>query len=321
MCPEGIRNKQDSALKRKASAGGGTPRPPTAAAPGGKPKPDQRLEAMQKKIKELEARLEASNSPVPAAQGAMEVEGVDDPNLDGAIVSARENLRYAQGTPEVVRGSIPGGYEAWEAKLKADLDRALAAKRATAPPAAQVAQAERHQATMAKKVDKAVEEFAELEKEQLELTARLEQGAKKVEEAKAALARATQEVRELAARVAAPPAVAAGTEGAAVPEEMVKLSEVLAWQAQVVEEYDRKMAEVAAVLAAHGEQASSPEGDAASVASELIFPEDLEDDAAWAKIDRSKRKAFLRKGQDVLASKVRDTLGKPGPIQVKFRKK
>jgi hypothetical protein len=118
-----------------------------------------------------------------------------------------------------------------------------------------------------------------------------------------------------------PPAVAAGTEGAAVPEEMVKLSEVLAWQAQVVEEYDRKMAEVAAVLAAHGEQASSPEGDAASFASELIFPEDLDDDAAWAKIDRSKRKAFLRKGQDVLASKVRDMLGKPGPIQVKFRKK
>ena len=115
--------------------------------------------------------------------------------------------------------------------------------------------------------------------------------------------------------------MAGGTEEAAVPEEVVKLSEVLAWQAQVIEEYDRKMAEVAAVLAAHGEQASSSEVDAASVASELNLPEDLEDDAAWAKINRSKRKAFLRKGQDLLASKVRDTIGKPGPIKVLFKKR
>ena len=64
--------------------------------------------------------------------------------------------------------------------------------------------------------------------------------------------------------------------------------------------------------------ANQPGGDAASEvapseAGDVVPLEQLEDDEVWSTVEKGKRKAFLRREREALASKVRTNLGRLKP--------
>ena len=85
--------------------------------------------------------------------------------------------------------------------------------------------------------------------------------------------------------------------------------------------FAQQVAQLKAMVAAQGEGGSAASEASQSVASDLGTMDDLEDDEAWSKVPTGRRKAFLRKERDALASKIRTSLGTVSTVSSPFLKK
>ena len=70
----------------------------------------------------------------------------------------------------------------------------------------------------------------------------------------------------------------------------------------------QQLAQLQALVGQGGSDAASEA--APSEAADVAPAEQLVDDEVWAKVDRGKRRALLRREREVLATKVRTSLGK-----------
>jgi len=268
----------------------------------------------RKKLEERLAQLDAVSKP--DADMAVDA-GDEDDDLAKAVVAARDKLKHAKSLPECMHNLLGEGYEACITRLQDELAKAQAAVRASNPTSKRLEGAEAHKARMVKRLDDA--RAAQVESDAAVLAAQklAEQRKAATAEAEAAVAKATQEVAELAVllasekasgQAAAPGAPPNATTGAAPPPPgcvSIAFAEK-AWQDREVV-FAKQLKELQDLLDQHAPGPGGQDG-SGSVASDIGNVEEL-DDEAWTKVTKSRRAALLRKSSDALASKVRSKLG------------
>ena len=137
-----------------------------------------------------------------------------------------------------------------------------------------------------------------------------------LEEAEAASAKASAEVAALAAKYAlertdtsnTAPAGADATESA--PPGFVSVSFAEEKWAEREAALAQQIAQLNALVASQGDGNAAASDASPSGAGDIAAMEDLEDDEAWNKVTRDKRKKVLGREREMLASKVRSNLGK-----------
>lgn len=205
---------------------------------------------------------------------------------------------------------------------------ALAARRAANPLKKQPESAEAHKARMEKKLADARAALLAREEELAEFQRRIQEQKATVRDAEAAAARASVEVATLAAqyaseRTAAPATDAAEPSGAHQPQPTAGFVSVAYAEEKWAEReqaYAQQMAQLQALVASHCEDGGQSEV-SPSEAGDIIPVDQLEDDEAWRKIERGKRRTVLRQERDALAKKVRINLGKVSSGASPFKKK
>jgi chromosome segregation ATPase len=273
------------------------------------------LASLQAEVKILRA---AGVAPTPAVVGdsGMDVDHVGAEAgasaLEAAISAARGELSEMQAFSDFHKSFIPD-YEGKLTQAKDKLEAALVARRNANPLKKQLEGAEGHQQRCTRKVAGAKELLEERRKQLAEAQAAMQRQEAALSEAEAVLAKADAQVADLAARFAsersaAPPAAAVHVHShcGSPPEGFVSLAyaqeQWLAREAAVaaqIEELQRLVA---------GTEASAPLEAAPSEVGDPL--EDLEDDVAWGKIDKSKRKIVVNRQRDRLAKEVRTSLSK-----------
>ena len=322
----------------KGPAGGQRTKPSTAERQLRQAAKGKRGENAGKKqaheISKLKAELEELRK-ASAGKADSPAKPADDMDLDGgsgqldeAVSAARIRLKHAKDMPESVRDLLAGGHAACLAKVQAEYDAALAARRAANPLKKQLEGAETHKARMVKKL----EETRAVLQEQLEavdaLNRQMADQKVLVAEAEAASAKATAEVSALVAQYASertdPDIKAAGCAGgpAVVPAGCVSLQFAEEQWAEREAAFAQQMAQLQALLG-HQPEGTNPTPSEAtpSVAGDVGSIDDLEDDNAWQKVAKEKRKGLLRRERDALASKLRTSLGKVATHTSPFNKK
>ena len=138
-----------------------------------------------------------------------------------------------------------------------------------------------------------------------------------VAEAEAIVAKADAEVAALAARFASERNAAVGAAASsqqqppastASAEDFVSVTYANEKWAEREAEYARIIAHMQA-LVDEGAGTAAPSEAAPSDVGDLASLEGLEDDAAWGRIEKSKRKAVIRHQRDRLAKEVKSSLG------------
>jgi len=331
--PEGISRKAKAEdakareAKKDADKGKGGGRP--AGGGGG-----DKVTALERELRELKARVKEQDEELAEAKahgaGGDDAMGVGDDPLGEAVGKARAALKAVKDVPEAGRAYLAGGYEKCLAERQADLDKALAARRASNPLDKQLESAEAYKARRLKKVEEEKELLAERQAEADEAAARLEEQKKELADAQKKAAEAAAEVAELAARYAAERNAAAPhpLPAAATAEASDTVSRAFAeqkWQEREAE-FAQQLEQVSALLQA----AQDGAGGTASVASESVAGDlgsldDLADDEKWTKVEGAKRKAILsreagRKKVE-LANSIKAKLGKHHKVMSPFGKK
>ena len=85
--------------------------------------------------------------------------------------------------------------------------------------------------------------------------------------------------------------------------------------------YAQQLEQLQALVATQPGGASAAAEPAPSSASDLGSLADLEEDEAWCKVDKGRRRALLHKQRDELASKVRSKLGGVATVRSPFHKR
>ena len=265
------------------------------------------LQAENKKLREASKGADAEAKEPARAGDSMEVDG--DGVLDAAVSRARVHLKQLKDLPEAVRGLLAGGYEARLATAQAELEQANVARRAANPLKKQMDGAENHKARMAKKLEDAKSALQEREAAREAINAQIVERVAAVAEAEAANAKASAEVAAVAAKYASertdPTRIVLDGEDA--PPGFVSIQFADGKWAEREAVFAQQIAQLTALVAAQGEGSAAASEGSPSVADE---DEDLEGDEAWSQVTRDKRRKVLRKERDVLASKVRSSLGK-----------
>jgi len=268
----------------------------------------------RKKLEERLALLDTASKP----NTDMAVDaGDDDDDLAKAVVAARDKLKHAKAMPECMHNLLGESYEAVITRLQEELAKAQAAVRASNPTGKRLEGAEAYKIRMVKKLDDA--KAAQVESDAAVLAAQklAEQRKAATAEAEAAVAKATQEVADLAALLAsekasgqaAAPGPPSNDPTAAAPPPPGCVSIAFAekaWQDRELG-FAKQLKDLQDLLDHHASGPSVQDG-SASVASDLGNVEEL-DDEAWTKVAKSRRAALLRRSSDALASKVRSKLG------------
>lgn len=280
---------------------------------------------LQSEVKRLKG--EAKSNENGNVSVAMDTES-STPALDLAVAQARDELKQMQGFSAFNQSLIPE----FDKKLglaQQKLNEAFAARRAANPLKQQLETAEAHQTRTSKRVQEAKDNLQGKLEALQDAQKAIDKQKAVVEEAELAMAKVGAEVAVLAAQfaseraTAAPSAVAAhtapiGNAGGAPTEAMVSVALVnqewdknqMAWMA--------RLQQLESLLDAAGCTPSEP---AQSEAGDLDSIELLEDDAAWSKVDRGKRKAVLCRSRDKLARDVKAHVAKVSVIGSPFNKK
>jgi DNA repair exonuclease SbcCD ATPase subunit len=290
---------------------------------------EQEIKQLKDKVKEQDEGLREAKSKDADKDAGMDV---DDGELANAVSTARDNLKALRDLAEGGRQYLQGGYDACLAARQAELDAALAAKRAANPLGKQLEGAESHKARMLKKV---ADEKSELEDQRKQLEEMQQQVAcqeRVVAEAERKATAATAEVAELAEKFACERRAAAGTAAeevaasAAVPgpvpaDCVTREYAEKCWQDREVA-FQQQIDQLTASLAA----ASQAGSECASVAGDLDALEEAEpDEEAWSKAEGPKRKAWAaretRRQHAELATNIRGKLGKVASVRSPFGRK
>ena len=303
--------------KAKAAAGG-TPAPTAEAKlrqqlDAANRKHEQDLKKLKDELQELRKARDTGDAGAETAAAGMEVDGESE--LGKAVSLARDRLQKAKDMPSVVRDLMPGGYDACIAQLQADLAAAQATRRAANPLSKQLETAEAYKLRMVKKLDTAKSTLQASEAERAEIDKKVQAQLAEVAEAEATVARATAEVAALAAQYAsekspAPSTGAVAGQPAAAPEGFVPLALAEAKWMEREQQFAAQIAALQTLVAGSTQDAAAcAASDAASEAGDESLLA-LEEDEAWSKVDKGRRKAVLRRERDVLAKRVRTSLYK-----------
>ena len=146
-----------------------------------------------------------------------------------------------------------------------------------------------------------------------------------VTDAEAAFAKANIEVAALAAKYASERTDTANASAAvaveAPPPGYGSVSFAEEKWAEREAYFTQQLAQLQAMVAAQGDCGSEASEASPSIAGELASIEELENDEAWTKVASGKRKALLHRERDMLARKVRNSLGKVSSAASPFVKK
>jgi hypothetical protein len=280
------------------------------------------LEDQKKELARLKKEKALDKEKAEAAGAGMEVDATSETEsaaLAQAVEKAREELKHLEALSPAQRALVPNS-EALLASAKQKLDAALEAKRATNPLKQRFDEAEKYLKRAEARRGTAVAALAEHKEALAELQRLSVQKEEAVTSAEVEVAKAEAQVAELAARFAsersgapaasaAPPGGPAGLQPEAIPEGMVS-------RAFAEEKWAEREAQFAAQLeqlqnlVADGQQAGQAPSEAApSEAADLGSLEQLEeDDAAWGKVEKDKRKAVLDRRRDRLAKEVKSSI-------------
>ena len=325
---------------KKAEPRGGTGRPKPPATVEGKNNNDKdkyqkeknaRERSHAQELKKLRGELEElrrsmpSEPEVPTSVGCtMEVDG--DEELDAAVTLARVRFKLTKDMPEAMRDLVAGGYEACLAKVQAELAHAQTARRAANPLKKQLEGAEAHKARMAKKLADAKSALQEREAALEAINKQIVDRRAALEEAEAISAKANAEVAALATKYAMErtdhaSTAPADTTGESAPSGFVSVKFAEDKWAEREAAFAQQMAQLQALVVSNGEGGSAASEASPSAAGDIAAVEDLEEDDAWNRVSRDKRRLVLRRERDALASKVRSSLGKvschASPFKVK----
>jgi hypothetical protein len=287
-------------------------------------------------FRQMQAEIAALKKKVAAAEAvpAMDVEGMDACDdtigLDAAISKARSKLKDLEGLSLALRPFIggEGGYDALVAAARSELQQALAERRAANPLKKQLEGAEAHQCKTAKRLTEAKACLQKHECELAEVLKQIDLQKAVVAEAATAAAKADAEVAGLAAKFASERSAAAQVPAGAATTEMeptaaegfVSIAFADQKWAEREAEFRQQLAQLRTLVEGQGEDGAALDA-SPSDAADLATMEQLDDDdEAWAKVGRGKRKALLHRERDVLASRVRSTIGKVGTPVSPFKK-
>ena len=296
---------------------------------------------MEKQLKAAEAELQKSNkekialgaevkrlkggaaaAPPPAAQAAMELDhdGTEAgaSALEAAISAARDELKQTQAFTDFQKSLVPD-YAAALAAAQAKVEAALVARRAASPLKKQLEGAEGHQQRSSKKVADAKALLETRRKEVADMQAALQMQEKAVADFEAVLAKADLQVADLAARFASERNVlavaGAPSSSAQQPPTAVEPADGFVSVAFATEKWAEREAEYARFIAhmqtlvAGSADDTAPSETAPSEVGDLDFGEQLEDDVAWNRVDKGKRRAVLSRQRICLAKQVKSSLG------------
>jgi hypothetical protein len=314
---------------KKAEPRAGAVRLKPPAANGGKDKDTDKYQREKKalershaqELQKLRGELDEVRKSIPdrarepaSAECSVEVDG--EVELDAAVSRARVRAKLIKDMPESMRDLVAGGYETCLAKVQAELAEAQGARRAANPLKKRLEGAETHKARMAKKVAEAKAALQDREAALEAVSKQIVAHKVALEEAEAFSAKASAEVAALAAKYALErtdttnTAHAGANGGGNAPHGFVSVSFAEEKWAEREAAFAQQIAQLQALVASQGEGGAAASDASPSVAGDIAAMEDLEDDEAWSKVTREKRKTVLRRERDVLASKVRSSLGK-----------
>ena len=336
--PAGVTEKRSTPAKKagaepkakaEAKAGGGKDGKQKASSTADAK--DRRIANLQKELaaaKEAAALAQASPAATPSA--GMEVDatgGTEASARAQAVEKAREDVRLLEAFSQAQRDLVPD-FGALMANAKQQLETAAEAKRAANPLKQRIVDAERFQKRAESRRTAAVVALDEHKQALAELQRLSAEKEAAVSTAEAEVAKAAACVASLVASLAAekgacaahpaathlqlqPPAVAVEPAADYVLRTFAeekwaeREKEVAAERA----ENQRVIAELRSLVAdgTSADSADAPISEASP--SDVGCVEDLEDDSAWAKVERSKRKNVLARQKQVLAKQVRTTLG------------
>ena len=290
-------------------------------------------------IKKLKEELAVARKTSPAAGTAatassgMELQGAEssavtpgNSELDAAVVQARERLKKLKELPAELRDLVAGGYETCCTKVQEEFAAAQAARRAANPINKQLESAEAHKKRMEKKV---ADEKALLQKREAqlaELNKEIESQKAVVHEAEAASARAVAEVASLAAQFASERKPPGGIESldaqARTPAPLGFVSVAFAEEKWAEREaaFTQQVAQLQALVASQSGCTGVSDAPSEVLDLEAVSDDIFEEDEKWSTVARGKRKALLHRERDILASKVRHSLGKVSAHASPFKK-
>ena len=243
--------------------------------------------------------------------------------LEAAVAEARDELKQMEGFSEFNRSLIID-FPAKLAAAKAKLETATANRRAANPLKQRLEGAEAHQARSAKKLTSAKAALATKQQELVSLQEAIKVQAAAVDTVAAVVAKADAEVAVLAAQLAAERSTAVdaapGTPVQALVhaqspggDDYVSIAEATQmWaeaMARINQEREHEREQLNNLLDDARLQSQAPSEAAPSEANDTGTVDELvDDDEAWNKVEKSKRKAYLDRGRDRLAKDVRSRL-------------
>jgi hypothetical protein len=336
--PAGVTEKRSAPAKRagakpeaktRAKAGGaGQDGKKKAAAADAK---DRRIANLQKELAAAkDAAVLAQASPAAASGAGMCVDATNETEasaLAQAVEKARDDVKHLEAFSQAQRALVLD-FAALMASAKQKLEVAAEAKRAANPLRQRIDEAERFQKRAETRRTAAVAALDEHKQALAELQLLSAEKEEMVTTTDAEVAKAVACVASLVASLAAekgalsfhsaapcvqPQALAAGGEPTA--DYVLRTFAEDKWAEREKEvaaeraENQRVIAELRS-LVADNTAADSAEAPSSEVApSDVGSIDDLEEDSAWAKVDRSKRKTVLARQKQILAKQVRTTLG------------
>jgi hypothetical protein len=277
------------------------------------------------------AESSAAQASAPTAEAAMlvDADGGSTVLLDEAVNVARNQQKELLALSTYQRSLLPD-FGGTAAVAQATLDAALAARRAANPLRKQLETAETHQKTSRKQLAEA-ESVLVAKQEQMQLLQQeIVAQNEAITKATAKAAKADAEVAALAAAFAAERNVAAppGAPTSAAAADTLQPGFVSCafaneqWQVREAQ-FTAQLAELRALVSGPPNDAQSERAPSEVEPSEAGdgLDDDLDDDAAWGKVEKGKRRGVLRRQRDRLAKDVRISLGKVSSAASPFTKK
>lgn len=298
------------------------------------------LEAENKKLRTAAAEPKADESAaavLPQAAGAaMELDHdgtvAGASALEAAVSAARAELKQTKALTDFQKSLVPD-YDAAVLAAQAKVEAAVVARRAAHPLRKQLEVAEGHKQRTSKRIDEAKVLLETRRKEVANAQAAAQLQEKTLADLEAVLAKAAEEVANLAARFAAernaaPAAPAAGgaapqTVGPAAgpPEGFVSVAVAEALWNEREQQIQKNIAEAVALATSDRSNSVASSEAAASDVADIDSLEAYQDDEKWNKVGKDRRKAVLSKQKDILAAKVSRSLAKVSVTESPFCKK
>jgi hypothetical protein len=276
--------------------------------------------ALRVEVQKLKEAAAAAPPPAPGAAMELDHNGTEAgaSALEAAISAARDELKQTQACTDFQKSLVPD-FAAALAAAHAKVEAALVARRAASPLKKQLEGAEGHQQRSAKKVADAKALLEARRKEVADAQAAMQLQKEALADLEAVLAKADAEVADLAARFAsernaapAAPATSGTAQLDANPDGFVSRSFAEEKWAEREAHFARQLEQLQS-LVADGQAGGAMLEAAPSEASDLGTLEQLEaladDDVAWGRVDKTKRKAVLSRQRDRLAKQVKTSIG------------